>query len=115
DQSLRQTVMTNTAIKIVGGLSEEDARAFAKEMRCEPEFLLDMQKNHRRTQFAYYIRNHTQRAFGVGIPFGEMERQPRLTVDDLVGILAQNRARYCDASPPELPPPTANAQSPTGF
>ena len=39
ERKLQSTVMTNTAIKLVGGLSEDDARALAGNMRSTPEFL----------------------------------------------------------------------------
>jgi len=46
DTSLRSTVRTNTAIKLVGGLSSKDAAELAKEMGCNPEFLLSTQNRH---------------------------------------------------------------------
>ena len=39
EMRLRSTVMASTSIKLVGGVSAKDASAFAKDMRCEPEFL----------------------------------------------------------------------------
>src|SRR4051812_29297050 len=42
--SLAATVMASTAIKFAGGVSSDDARALAKEMHCEPEFLQGMRK-----------------------------------------------------------------------
>jgi hypothetical protein len=41
---MRSTVASSTSIKAVGGLSALDARSFAREMRCEPEFLQGMRK-----------------------------------------------------------------------
>jgi hypothetical protein len=47
DQKLRATVMSSTSIKLVGGLSDKDANVFAREMRCQPEFLHGMRKFER--------------------------------------------------------------------
>ena len=94
DQKLRATVMASTAIKLVGGLSAKDAAAFAKDMRCEPEFLPSMRKRQDHTQFACFVRNHTERPVALSVPFGRMESRPRLTDADYEELLERNRARY---------------------
>jgi hypothetical protein len=66
DQKLRAAVLSSTSIKLVGGVSAKDAGIFAKEMNCEPEFL----------------------------PFGQMEKQEKLTSVQLEQVLAQHRSRY---------------------
>jgi hypothetical protein len=77
EQKLRATVMSSTSIKMVGGLSARDASAFAKEMRCEPEFFEGIRKHEQYTEFACMVRNHTPRPIRISIPFGQMEGQPR--------------------------------------
>jgi hypothetical protein len=94
ETSLRATVMTSTAIKLVGGLSSHDATAFAKDMRTEPEFLLGMRKHDKETQFACFVRNLTERPIPLSIPFGTMEGQPKLSTQAIQTLRAQNRARY---------------------
>jgi hypothetical protein len=94
ETTLRATVMSSTAIKLVGGLSSHDATAFAKDMHTEPEFLLSMRKHDKETQFACFVRNLTERPIPLSIPFGTMERQPKLSSEALLALKAQNRARY---------------------
>jgi hypothetical protein len=94
DQKLRAAVLSSTSIKLVGGLSAKDAGIFAKEMNCEPEFLQNMRKGKGSTQFACFVRNHTRRPISLTVPFGQMEKQEKLTSEQLEQVLAQNRKRY---------------------
>src|SRR5437764_2672247 len=86
--------MASTSIKLVGGLSAKDAAAFAKDMRCEPEFLLSMRKRQDRTEFACFVRNHTERPVALTVPFGRMENRPKLTDEEHQELLERNRVRY---------------------
>jgi hypothetical protein len=104
EQKLRATVMSSTSIKMAGGLSARDAGAFAKEMRCEPEFFEGIRKYEQYTEFACMVRNHTPRPIRLSIPFGQMEQQPRSSARARSELIAQNRARYCadgTDNPPE--------------
>ena len=72
------------------------------------------------------VRNLTERPIPLSIPFGTMERQPKLSSEALLALRAQNRARYSivadetaasnghvpQALPPEEPPaqPAATRQ-----
>jgi hypothetical protein len=107
DQKLRETVMANTAIKLVGGVSAHDARAFAEEMWCKPEFLLGMQKYQKQTEFACYIKNieGLKRAIPLRVPLGELDHQPKITAAKLASLKEANRARYGASyeNPPEKP------------
>jgi hypothetical protein len=94
DQKLRAAVLASTSTKLVGGLSSKDAGIFAKEMHCEPEFLQNMRKGRESTQFACFVRNHTRRPIALTVPFGQMEKQEKLTTVQLQQVLAQNRRRY---------------------
>ena len=94
DQKLRAAVLSSTSIKLVGGLSAKDAGIFAKEMNCEPEFLQNMRKGKGYTQFACFVRNHTRRPISLTVPFGQMEKQEKLTSEQLEQVLTENRRRY---------------------
>jgi Type IV secretion-system coupling protein DNA-binding domain len=94
DQKLRAAVLSSTSVKLVGGLSAKDAGIFAKEMNCDPEFLQNMRKAKRYTQFACYVRNHTRRPIAVTVPLGQMEKQAKLTSVQVEQVLAENRRRY---------------------
>ena len=54
---LRASIMASTSIKLVGGLSFKDARAFAHDMRADADFLHDTHKTEGQTEFACFIRN----------------------------------------------------------
>jgi hypothetical protein len=53
-----------------------------------------MRKHDKETQFACFVRNLTERPIPLSIPFGTMERQPKLSSEALLALRAQNRARY---------------------
>jgi hypothetical protein len=103
---LRSAVMTNTAIKMVGGLSDEDARYLAGNMRCTPEFLLSMKKydSEKITQFACYVRGHTQSAISLNVPLGMMEAQAPIDPRVLAKLIRRNRELYCTDNSDENPP-----------
>jgi hypothetical protein len=107
DPKLRSTVHANTAVKLVGGISSQDARRFDEEMHCEPEFLLGMQKHHTHTEFACYIKNveGLKRAIPLPVPFGRMDQQPEITAAGFAFLKAANRARFgaTNERPPEKP------------
>src|SRR4051812_36150722 len=85
--------MASTSIKMVGGLSAKDAAALSKEMRCEPEFLQGMRKRRDHTEFACFVRNHTTHPIRLTVPFGEMERRPKLSADEYATLIERNRSR----------------------
>jgi hypothetical protein len=114
-KELRATVMANTAVKLVGGLSYDDAREFAKNMgpNCTPEFLLGMRKHaddkKPYTEFACYIRNieGLMSAIALPVPLLTMERQPKMPAAKRASLIEENRARYgaTNGKPPDNPPP----------
>ena len=94
-ERLRATIMASTSIKFAGGVSARDASAFAKEVRCEPEFVQGMRKHAKTTEFACWVKNITQQAIKLNVPLGVVNSMPRIdrpTYDLLIGA---NRARYC--------------------
>jgi hypothetical protein len=97
DTRLRSTVMSSTAIKMVGGLSARDAGVFAHEMQCNPEFLQSMRKQETLTQFACFIRNHTTQPLPLPVRFGQIEQQPKLTAEGIASLKERNRSQVCEA------------------
>jgi Type IV secretion-system coupling protein DNA-binding domain len=95
EQTLLSTVTASTSIKLVGGLSAKDAAFLSRNMRSEPEMLLNMRKYDNRSEFACYVRNLTPHPIPLTVPFGTMEKEPTLRASALESIKAQNRARYC--------------------
>lgn len=109
-QSLQGIVAGNTSIKVAGGVSDKDARALAPDMRTTPDFLTNLQKNERSAQFAAYIRNKTVRAVHIDVPFGVLEKKPRVTGEEHAALLVRNKERYSASEPPAsdeiIMPPT---------
>ena len=95
DHELQATVMASTSIKLAGGVSAKDAAILAKEMRCEPEDILSVQKGKGRTRFLLYIRNKQPTFLEVNL--GMMESRPRISQKDLEVIRERIRAKYCVA------------------
>lgn len=90
DVRLRDSMFANTSIHFAGGVSANDAAVLSKQLRTTPEFILDQQKG----TFAVYIRNVTEKAVPLSIPFGEMEKAPRMSHDAYNTMIAANRKRY---------------------
>jgi DNA helicase HerA-like ATPase len=107
NRQLRASVAANTAIKLAGGLSEEDARALAANMGTTPEFLLSMKKQEaqRVTEFACSVRNLTQSAVRLTVPLGMMEEAPKITNPHVLNALfRRNWEKYCADLTDEHPP-----------
>jgi hypothetical protein len=110
--SLRASVAANTSIKFAGGISDKDARALASDMRTTPDFIADMAKRARSTQFACYVRNTTTNAVRLEIPFGTLEGADAMTAAQHDHVVAVNRQRYAvsrdtprtAATEPDTPP-----------
>lgn len=104
--ALRAAVAANTSIKIAGGVSDKDARALASDMRTTPDFIAGMAKHAKSTEFACYVRNYTNNAVRLEIPFGALERAPKMNSAEQTQLVARNRERY--AAEPDQPRPAAN-------
>ena len=104
--ALRAAVAANTSIKIAGGVSDKDARALASDMRTTPDFIAGMAKHAKSTEFACYVRNYTDNAVRLEIPFGALERAPKMNSAEQTQLVARNRERY--AAEPDQPRPAAN-------
>ena len=94
-ERLRATIMASTSIKFAGGVSARDAGAFAKEMRCEPEFVQGMRKHARTTEFACWVKNTTPQAIKLNVPLGVVNSMPRIDLAAYDLLIGANRARYC--------------------
>ena len=68
-------------------------------MRTTPEFLADMTKERRQTNFAAFVRNVTPQAMKLTIPFGTAESLPRMPVESFEILLNASRRRL--SSEPE--------------
>jgi hypothetical protein len=91
---LRSSVATNTATKYAGGLSAQDARSAAQDMRAQPDFLLEQE----RLSFACYIRNVTKMPTTVTAEIGTLEKEQQATEEAYKAFREKNKARL--AAPP---------------
>jgi Helicase HerA, central domain len=80
--AIRAGVISNTAIKIAGGISQKDAAALAPEFRTDADFLLSMKKRSTETEFALYAKNATDTPLKLHIPLGYLENSERLSDED---------------------------------
>ena len=95
DAKLRASFAANTSIKIMGGVSDKDARAFANEMRTSPETISAMRKFDDHAEFAISVKNVTAGAMRLRVPFGHMERMPRMSDAEFAQVRDVQRDRYC--------------------
>jgi len=91
--SLRASLAANTTIKFVSGVSANDARAMAPEMRTTADFILDQPRYH----FAAHIRNVTPQA--VTIPITPVAGHRQLSPAEFEELMARNRERVSIAPP----------------
>jgi hypothetical protein len=91
---LRSAVAANTSIKLAAGVSDKDARALASDMRTSAEFIASMKKRAKSTEFACYVRNYTENAVRLEIPFGALEKAPKMTEEAHREVVARSRARF---------------------
>ena len=117
DRRLLAAVKTNTAIKMVGGLSNDDARDFAGEMNCEREFIQSMQKGEGVTQFACMVKNHPASPLRLKVPLGSLEEQPKINPYVWKALVERSRELYCrdlSAENPDEPDMPPDYDSPLG-
>lgn len=114
---LRNAVAGQTSVKYAGGLSYSDARFLSNEMRCEPEFLMDLRTDITQppswTEFGVHADNWTTKhPMKLRLPFYALENQPMMTVAEHTALLERNKKRMAPEThkAPETakePPPTA--------
>jgi hypothetical protein len=101
--SLRASLAANTSIKLAGGVSNDDARNLAKDMRTSPEFIANQRKRRDHTQFATYIRNHTDEALSLSVPFGSLDKKDKMDEEDFEILRERIRAEVSIIPEIEVP------------
>lgn len=97
-------IAANTSVKLVGGVSDRDARAMSSDMRCTHDFILSQRKTPESTSWAAYVRNAPS-AGVYTVPYGSLENRAML-VPSVVQEAKETNRRL--VSPPE-PKPVAPA------
>lgn len=106
-----KAALKTTAIHIAGALSASDAAALAPDMRTSSEFLMRLRKRETATEFACHVRGVTPTAVKLSVPFGVVEREPRMSDAAYARLLARVRAQVASPltptskKPPAMPPP----------
>ncbi len=95
DGKLKASFAANTSTKIVGGVSDKDAKAFASDMRTSPETITAMRKFDDHAEFAISVKNVTGGTMRLRVPFGHMERMPRMSDADFAQLRETQREKYC--------------------
>ncbi len=116
---LRASVIGNTTVKYVGGVTFADARYLAREMRVSEQMVLAQKKDPRDkpewAQFATFVRNSTSQAVSLTVPFYALESRPQMDASSYDRLLEINRARVSRTEPPpaatspQTPEPPASA------
>jgi hypothetical protein len=81
---------------MAGPVSHNDAMMLAREMYTTAEFIRSMRAVDRsHTEFACHVRNLTQRGpVKLTIPYGTLEKQPKMDAGAHQALRAANRRRY---------------------
>jgi hypothetical protein len=77
---VKAAVLGNTAIKIVGPVQHNDASVLSREMYCDIDFIRNMQRSDNQpfAPWAMYVNGMTKKAARVTVPFGVLERMPKI-------------------------------------
>jgi hypothetical protein len=104
-QALRSSVFANTTVKYAGGVSHADATALHKNMGLPNDHLIkSLRKRSGGTQFACYVRNTTDRAVTLNVPFGALTNEPKMSSAAMERVLTRNRERVAYTPPPLVVP-----------
>ena len=105
---LRASLAANTAIKLASGVSVNDARALAPDMRTTADFILSQPK----LQFAAYVRGVTPQAVSLPVVPGLLAREPQMSERQYEAFRERNRARVSERMRSPLPETSASVRSP---
>jgi hypothetical protein len=112
---LRSSVIGNTTVKYVGGVTFADARYLAREMRVSEQMVLAQKKDAREppqwAQFATFVRNYTPHALSLTVPFYALENSPRMDGEAYAEVLRRNRQQVASPRTPNPPEPSPEPAS----
>src|SRR6516225_1927635 len=103
-QKTLDSLYANTSIKFAGGISDKDAHALARNMRCEPPFIVEQPKG----SFAGFVRNETKAALSLKFRLIHLDRV-RMTDGQYGKMLSTIRAKYAVHYKDLLSPPSTPA------
>lgn len=94
EPGLRKNFASNMGVKLVGGVSDHDARELADDLGVAPGFLTGLSRGKGTTTFALHVRNLTRSAIPLVVPLGALNGEPRMSGAEWQAVLARNRVRY---------------------
>lgn len=102
--TLTATLAANTSIRYVGGVSALDAAFMARNMGCEPDFIMGQRKTATETHFACHVRGYTPNAVSMNLKLGILQSAAQMTRGAFDRFIHRNRlAISAPAEPPSKP------------
>lgn len=86
--------LAGVGVKMIGAVSDHDAREMAADLGVSPGFLLGLRREEKSATFALHVRNVTRSAVPLSVPLGFLERQPRMSDAEWNLVCEQSRQRY---------------------
>lgn len=80
---------------MLGGVSEDDARSYAGEMRSDTATIMAAKKRSGGAEFVTYIRNHRDRGMTINVGFGTLERMDEMDGWQFDDLREHVRNKYC--------------------
>jgi hypothetical protein len=102
-RELRSSLASNTSIKLVSGVSAEDARALAPDLRTTADFILSQPKLH----FAGFVKHVTKRAISVEVTRGLLEQEEHVPL----ATVRTPKQPSATTAPQEAPPPKSTERT----
>jgi len=100
-EGVRREINTNTSIRFMGNIEYSIAAQYARDMFCEPEFILGMKKYDRsHAEWAAYVSG-MDHAVKVDMPYGAIERMPKAR-ESLRIMTSANVTPAQKLTPPQL-------------
>jgi hypothetical protein len=108
--ALRNSMSTNTTIKYAAAVEGTDLNYMARDMRCEPEYIMRRRRTDTEVDFACYVRNLFTDARSIKAPIGNVGSQPQMTEEQLQRLLRLNAKRL--TADRQAPTPVPSSPSP---
>jgi len=107
-------ISSSTSVKYASTLGFADRRTMAREMETTEQFIAaqktDSSEPPKWGHFACYVRNYTDTAVSLKVPFATMEECPKMSAESLALLKQLNTEKV--AAPLALPAPSATAPAP---
>jgi hypothetical protein len=106
NDNIRNTLSTSTAVKYAASVEAADLGQAARDLRCEPEFIRQHQRDDTHVHFATYVRNlRLKGAFTTSVPIGNVETGQHMSDESLEVLLEHNRCLVTGRPTPDTPRP----------